>query len=215
MSILTSWVSNIILLILMAAVLELLVPKSALHSYVKMVVGLLLILVIMTPLLKIFTEDFDTAVATLELSPSLTEKTFQNEIKNKKNEIQASQRAYILEQMAVQMSQRVEEEMNEKYDLQIENIAVTLMETFEEGENAHENIQEVQVRLSSENLQSEESDEAIEAVKPIEVTINSNMQSSSSKYSDGYMEDIQLFLAENWEIAPERIVLTVEGGQRE
>jgi stage III sporulation protein AF len=109
LGVVTSWISNIILLILIATVLELLVPKSALHAYVKMVVGLLLILVIITPLLKIFTEDFDTAVASLEWSSSSTEKTLQNEIKNKKNEIQASQRAYILEQMAVQMSQRVDE----------------------------------------------------------------------------------------------------------
>jgi stage III sporulation protein AF len=213
MGVITSWVSNIILLILMAVVLELLVPKSALHSYVKMVVGLLLILVMITPLLKIFTEDFDTAVASLEWSSSSTEKTLQNEIKNKKSEIQASQRAYILEQMAVQMSQSVEEVMNETYGLQIESLGVALMESFEEGENAYENIQQVQVKLAAQNDQSSD---VIEAVKPIEVDIYSNENNLNTRETPNkQIEEVQLFLADSWELPQDRIVLILEGGQRE
>jgi stage III sporulation protein AF len=103
--------------------------------------------------------------------------------------------------------------MNKKYDLQIENVGVVLMESFEEGENAYENIQQVQVKLSSKH---EQSNEAIEAVKPIEIDINSNQQNSNrSKHENKHIEEVQLFLAESWQIPQDRIVITMEGGQRE
>ena len=59
MSFVITWLTNIILLILLATILELLLPKNALQKYVKMVVGLLLLIVLLQPVFTIFTEDFD------------------------------------------------------------------------------------------------------------------------------------------------------------
>ncbi|MCJ2389064.1 stage III sporulation protein AF, partial [Limosilactobacillus fermentum] len=53
------WVSNIIVFVLLATVIDMLLPTSALQKYAKMVIGLLLIAIIITPILGLFNKDFD------------------------------------------------------------------------------------------------------------------------------------------------------------
>ncbi|MFP3440851.1 stage III sporulation protein AF, partial [Pantoea sp. SIMBA_133] len=60
MAVITGWITNIIVLILLATVLELLLPNSSMQRYVKMVIGLMLMAVILSPILTIFTKDFDS-----------------------------------------------------------------------------------------------------------------------------------------------------------
>lgn len=59
MSFLAGWVSNIIIFVLLATVIDMLLPNSALQKYAKMVIGLLLIAIIITPILGLFNMDFD------------------------------------------------------------------------------------------------------------------------------------------------------------
>ena len=54
MSFLSSWISNIIIFILLATVIDMLLPSSSLQKYTKMVIGLLLIAIIITPILSLF-----------------------------------------------------------------------------------------------------------------------------------------------------------------
>ena len=55
----------------------------------------------------------------LSLSSIRSDQQVENSIENQKKEIQASQRAYILEQMAVQMEADVKEELMDQYGVAI------------------------------------------------------------------------------------------------
>ena len=63
MSFLTSWISNIIIFILLATVIDMLLPSSSLQKYTKMVIGLLLIAIIITPILRLFQTNFDQIIS--------------------------------------------------------------------------------------------------------------------------------------------------------
>ena len=63
MEFLIEWVTNIILFILLATVIDMLLPNTGLQKYTKMVTGLLLIAIILTPILKLISKDFETAMA--------------------------------------------------------------------------------------------------------------------------------------------------------
>ncbi|MDV2687064.1 stage III sporulation protein AF, partial [Alkalihalophilus lindianensis] len=52
MDFLIEWVTNIILFILLATVIDMLLPNSSMQKYTKMVMGLLLIAIILTPIFK-------------------------------------------------------------------------------------------------------------------------------------------------------------------
>jgi stage III sporulation protein AF len=203
---LSDWVMNIILFILLATIIDMLLPNSGMKKYVKMVTGLLLIVIILDPLFKLVSLDFEQTLSTFHLQPENEEKNIENLIEMKKTEIQASNRAYILEQMAVQMKTEVEEELVEKYDVRVEQVLLSIKEESKE-ELSHEDISSIEVILSE---QQEEEKDSIPVVKPIEIDTSKQLQLEDPKRD---VTKIISFLATEWEIDTEIIGVSVEGGK--
>lgn len=209
MAILTEWITNIILFILLATVIDMLLPNSSMQKYVKMVVGLLLIVIILTPLFQLLTQDFEQTFASMNLTPQNDQKNIENLIELKKTEIQASNRAYILEQMAVQMETEVEEELMEGYGLTVENILLSTKEEDKEITSPEElgKIMSIEVILSEQNSDQN----AVSVVKPINIDTSKQTQIEKNQQPD--VIEITTFLASIWGSDPKQIVVSVEGGK--
>ena len=145
MEFLIEWVTNIILFILLATVIDMLLPNTSLQKYTKMVTGLLLIAIILTPIFKLISKDFETVMAQIPTFQDSGEKNMENLIELQKKEIQASNHAYILETMAVQLEKGVEEELMEQFGLKIANIKLTTKDDSQES--VPENLEMVTVQL--------------------------------------------------------------------
>lgn len=207
MDFLTSWIANILVFILLAVVLEMLLPQTALQKYVKFVLGLLLMVIILSPILKLFTVDPDDLLKQAQ-SLDLENLSLENSIENQKIEIQAQQTAYILEETAVHLKELTKKELMEQYNMQFADITIFiaseekgLSETFD---SVLENIDSIQVVL--EEAKSEETVEAVEEV----VIETGNREKEKTSKLEG---DIAGFLAEFWEVDMGVINLTIEGGQ--
>jgi len=202
MEFLKEWVTNIILFILLATVIDMLLPSSSMQKYTKMVTGLLLIAIILTPIFKLISKDFEASLASIPTFQGTDEKEMENLIDLKKKEIQASQHAYILEEMAVQLKKDVEEELMEQYGLEIAHIDV---QTNEESDQAFpENLQKVVVLLK----QPEAGVESVEVIKSVE--INTETPLPSQKLTEE-TENIIALLSEKWNVAEETVEVSVEG----
>ncbi|WP_127533849.1 stage III sporulation protein AF [Paenibacillus kobensis] len=59
---LSGWLREIITVILLAAIVDLLLPNKAMQRYARLVVGLIVLLTILSPLLKVFQGDFNKKV---------------------------------------------------------------------------------------------------------------------------------------------------------
>ncbi|MCA0985977.1 stage III sporulation protein AF [Guptibacillus algicola] len=199
MDIITGWVTNIILLILVATVLELLLPNSSMQRYVKMVIGLMLMAVILSPLLKIFTEDFDAMLRSVTLTDSRTGIQMENSIETKKSEIQASNSAYIEEQMAVQLKSQVEKELRERFNLEISGLSLALGEV--EGEKNIDQIA-VKVKEASEEI-------AVSDIEAVSISISD----SDEMEIDTDAKKVAYFLADEWQLYPNQVGVEVEGGK--
>jgi len=55
----SDWVKNIILLVFFSYILEMFIPNNDLKKYIRMIMGFLVILVIISPLLNVFSKDFE------------------------------------------------------------------------------------------------------------------------------------------------------------
>ncbi|AOH55662.1 stage III sporulation protein AF [Peribacillus muralis] len=200
MSFLAGWVSNIIVFVLLATVIDMLLPNSALQKYAKMVIGLLLIAIIITPILGLFNKDFDEilSAATSEFE-NQKKKDLGNLTEMKKKEIQATQGAYILKQMAVDLQAEVEEELMKDYNMKISAIEVDVKN--EENPTA-ENLQNINISL--ETAEGKE-DTSIEAVAKID--INAERPSPSS---DANLDAVKSFLATSWSVDKEIIEIAGE-----
>jgi stage III sporulation protein AF len=199
---LSSWISNIILFIFLAVIVDMLLPNSTLQKYAKMVIGLLLITIILTPIMKLFSEDVDAWLKQLPIVTENEEKKLENLIEMKKKEIQASHSAYILKQMAVQLEMDVKEELMDKYGYEIKEIQPEMEMSNEPfPTNTEISLKSVTVYLTKNN------NESIQAVKPI--TINTN-QPASNQVED--LENVIAFLANSWGLEESQLQIHVEGG---
>ncbi|MBO0999024.1 stage III sporulation protein AF [Bacillus sp. SD075] len=200
MSFLAGWVSNIIIFVLLATVIDMLLPNSALQKYAKMVIGLLLIAIIITPILGLFNKDFDDilSAATSEFEDQ-EKKDLGNLTEMKKKEIQATQGAYILKQMAVDLQAEVEEELMVDYNMKISSIEVGVKDKEEPGVDDLQNI-----TISLEKAEGKENSE-IEAVAKVD--INADGPSTSN---DANLDAVKRFLATSWSVNEEIIEIAGE-----
>ncbi|EIJ78821.1 stage III sporulation protein AF [Bacillus methanolicus PB1] len=202
MNFLKEWITNIILFILLATVIDMLLPNSNLQKYAKIVTGLLLIAIILTPVLKLFSNDFETALSSIALFENSREKNMENLIEMKKKEIQASQHAYILEQMAVQLEKDAEGELMEQYGLEITKIDFLVNE--DDKSSFPENLEKIVVQLRKPKEQSG----AIEVVKKVEINTKHPLPSEQPAET----KKITSFLSQKWNMKDEVIEVMIEGG---
>jgi stage III sporulation protein AF len=205
MSFLTDWITNIIIFVLLATVIDMLLPSSNMQKYAKIVTGLLLITIILTPLFKLMSTDFDEVMNSIDLNGSSQNKSVENVIEMKKKEIQASQRAYILEQMAVQMKQQAEKEMMDEHGKVIEKVTIQA----DDLEKVPESITEVSVILKNKE---NENDSTIETVQNVEIDTGAE---AKKKTSDEDTAQLASLLAKQWNLTQDKIIITVEGGTGE
>ncbi|MFA1711453.1 stage III sporulation protein AF [Peribacillus frigoritolerans] len=200
MSFLAGWVSNIIIFVLLATVIDMLLPNSALQKYAKMVIGLLLIAIIITPILGLFNKDFDDILtaATSEFEDQ-KKKDLGNLTEMKKKEIQATQGAYILKQMAVDLQAEVEEELMADYNMRISSIDVGVKNEEEPGVDDLQNI-----TISLEKAEGKENSE-IETVAKVDINTD-----SPSTSNDANLDAVKRFLATSWSVDEEIIEIAGE-----
>ncbi|MGG4490096.1 stage III sporulation protein AF [Metabacillus idriensis] len=205
MSFLTEWIANIILFIMLAVILDLLLPNSAMQKYAKMVISLLLIVIILTPIFKLLSADINTLVSDVQMESPTKEEEIKKMIDLQKKEIQASNDAYILKNMAVQLKSQAKEELVQSYDVSIKDISLSVEEPFEEIQKS---LQGIEVILVAEEAESE----AVETIQPVilgaEETDETEKENQIRQASE-----IKSYLANIWEVDPDKISLKMEGGE--
>lgn len=211
MSFLTEWITNIIIFILLAVIIDLLLPNSSMQKYAKMVISLLLIIVIINPIFKLFSTDMNEILREFKVGANSEGHETKNLIEFQKKEIQASQRAYILEQMAVQMKSMAKEELVQNYDVTIDKILLSKSEDVDDI-NSQKDLQHIEVFLTRNLVEHDASDEAIKAIQPVSIdpAKESIKEEPVVKLNK---EKMIIYLAKIWEVEEEKITLQLEGGE--
>ncbi|MCI4129386.1 stage III sporulation protein AF [Bacillus haynesii] len=205
MEFLTEWLTNIILFILMAIVIDMLLPNSSMQKYAKMVISLLLIIVILNPIFSLFRTDPDVIFEKLTKNGQVQSNEIKNQLNSEKKEIQASQQAYILEQMAVQLEKNAEGRFtSDKY--KIDRVAVS-SDSQLKTEKDLSKYAEVSVFLQPA------SEKTVQAVAPVEINTDRRYQSMREREKKETGE-VREQLAGIWEISPDKITVHIEGGER-
>lgn len=204
MDFIKEWITNIILFVLLATVIDMLLPNSNLQKYIKMVTGLLLIAIILTPILKLVSNDFEEVLASIPSIEASGEKNLENSIETQKKEIQAFQHAYILEEWAVQIEKEMEEELMAQYGLEIVDVEIQADEYDQRA--FPENLQMVVVKLK----QMAEVTEAVEVVKKVEINTEETLPSNQA---NDETKKVASLIAQKLGVDENIIEVSVEGGK--
>ncbi|PLT34751.1 stage III sporulation protein AF [Bacillus sp. V5-8f] len=206
MNFLTEWITNIIIFVLLATVIDMLLPSSAMQKYAKMVIGLLLIAIIIAPVLSLFNTDFDKLLAKATVSEIGDEENLRvgNLTEIKKKEIQASQHAYILEQMAFDLKAGVEEELINKYEMEIKTIDLQVNNL--EQPKFPEDLQKIVLILDKAKKESG----IVKVVEKVEINAGETPNTRAAN-----LDEVKSFLAAKWSIDKGLIEIAGEGERGE
>ncbi|MFX5499324.1 stage III sporulation protein AF [Bacillus subtilis] len=201
MSFLTEWLTTIVLFILFAIVIDMLLPSSSMQKYAKMVVSLLLIVVMLTPIFKLFKTDPEIIFEYLTKNGQSESADIKNQINSKKIEIQASQRAYILDEMAVQLKKKAEERFSHD-EYKVGRIKLTAGEKVD----SEEDIKTISVYMAPS------SEKTVQTVAPVHIdTDHAYVTKEAAEQKEA--KQIKTQLADIWEIGSEKITVHMEGGE--
>ncbi|GGE46573.1 hypothetical protein GCM10011391_26710 [Pullulanibacillus camelliae] len=218
MSAVSSWISQVVLLILLAIVLELLLPNDSFQKYVKLVVGLVLIVALLSPVIKVLHMPVEKILN--ELNPPKEEDALKNSINQHKNEIEHEQAAYKSNIVAVYMKNDVQEALGEQFGLTIVgDIHLDIDDSAKSPKVKHAVVvlgQADEAKKAAKNNQ-ERSDKTkeIQPVKKVDIQVRiddteTDRQSSSQETKE--LKAVKAFLAKKWEIPQSRLTLQLEGG---
>lgn len=207
MSFITGWITNIIIFILLATIFDMLLPKSSLQKYTKMVIGLLLIAVIITPLFQLLATDLEEVLTTIVQLEDNGERNMENIVEMKKREIEESQHAYILEQMAVQLKLDANEELKTQYELEISNIE--FLTSNNQRDDFPNNINKVMVVLQT--TEDTSSSGGIAVVEKVDIQTESPQQANRKSKQE---KEIAETLASKWGMKNKVEVRIIEGVAR-
>ncbi|MBP1914744.1 stage III sporulation protein AF [Lederbergia galactosidilyticus] len=196
MEFIKEWILNIIIFLLLSMIVDMLLPANNMRKYVKLVTGLLLISIIITPLFQLLSSDYEQVLGNLTKKIEVSEQSTGNLLEKKKIEIQASQHAYTLEQMAVQMKKEVEKELMDHYQVVIKHIKISADADMDQPE---EQINHVVVHVAP-------SKNEIEIVEPIVINTNEEKPKENSHPNS----EILTLLSNRWEI-PAEVIEIVSG----
>lgn len=175
-------------------------PDTNLKQYVKLVVGILLMLIILEPLLSVFKMSPDHLVDQIVLSESepAVETNIENEINSKKNEIERLQSAYVLEEVVVQMKNNVEEELEKNYEAEIADMEV---EWEKDSSQQVENLTSIVVLLDKAESESTEN------IEEVNIQITDSTLTTETVKSSEQSPELKAFLANEWGVEESAIII--------
>ena len=92
MNLLVQWVTQILIFLLLATIIDLLIPNTSMKKYIKLVVGLIFLLIFLQPLFYLVTVDGTKTMENFivqQLTQSEEHTTLENSLNIQKKEIQA------------------------------------------------------------------------------------------------------------------------------
>jgi stage III sporulation protein AF len=205
LDLLINWVSQIIIFILLATIIDLLVPAGGMKKYIKFVIGLILIFLFLQPIFYLFKVDIQAAVRS-SFSSMLDDSSQASEVENliemQKSEIESSSGAYILEQMAVQLKDIASAPLLDNYQAEIRDLEFQFIDG---AAYSYEGLEEVIVYLEH----SEAGEGAVNAVE--DVVINTGKQNTKTE-EEIDIQGIESLLRETWELTDKKLTVRWEGG---
>lgn len=203
MALLGTWITQIIVLMLIGTIVELLLPNNRMRKYVNLVSGLLLLLILTQPILYLFSVDMTKMVHQVEDTLFDTDSSLQmseKKMKTQKQDIESMQEAYIWNEISSQLTQSANEVLEEKYELTVTGIEV-------EANEDETDIENILTTIAPKSKQNKNEGHDI-GISPVEIDAK---ETKTEAVDEEKGQVIREELAKVWDVDPSQIQLLREG----
>lgn len=223
------WLQNIILLVLIATVLDMLLPNSSIQRYVKFVMGLLILLSIISPMLGWVQKDFSAekmALRILNYGSSDPEKEWES-LKKYSEKLAQENNKEASNFVKTQMESLIIAKVEDQYGINVHSVHVNFDEELKK-EQSYPVISSVQLILDKDiqtkRQQVQGSKSQIEPVKQVTINVSGESPPGSPDVPSSpeltaserkLLSDIVTDIAQTWGIDRSRVIAEVKGKQEE
>lgn len=212
MDLLTLWLKKIILLVLLAAFLDLILPNTNLQRYVKMVMGLIILMTILSPVFSIFhlsQEELALRISQYQ-QKVVGEPTgnSNNQWKQIANQLIGQQDKQMTEYVTEQMQTLIRRQVESDYQVAVAAVRIKI----EEVQGKEPQIQAIAIDIDDPRNIPTGQIATIKPVEPIQVQIDQtggidSKQAipASGAENDPLSRNIATSVAKEWNLEPHQI----------
>ncbi|MFD2371900.1 stage III sporulation protein AF [Brevibacillus sp. GCM10020057] len=210
---LTLWLKKIILLVLLAAFLDLILPNTTLQRYVKMVMGLILLLTIISPVFALFSLSQDDLALRFDRYQQEMNKPADGEWKRFAEKLLGEQGKQVTAYVQKQVEAAVKAKVKEEYGLDVQHVNIRV----DNSNPQQPAIEKIELTIGEEK-QEDKSAAVITPIQPIApvtiqlgqsqaVTSQAGIETSSRQMDPTYAK-IAADLAAQWGLTSDQVVVT-------
>lgn len=202
MNFLNTWLQGIIVCVIIATIIELILPSGSTKKYIKVVLGMFIVFNIITPVINKITKnnfEISSIINMDEYSKKMKtyETSSQNQVSSNANE-QTIKQIYI---------SKLEKDIKNK--LKEKNYTVSKIE-IEINENEEYSIKQINLLVQKDEEETEEKQEnaiEIENIKTINIQVNENIipEQKEENISANEISKIKQYLASEYQINEKQI----------
>lgn len=212
MAYLGEWIKHIVLIILVATFLDLLLPNTQMRRYIQLVVGLIIIVLILSPILELLQVDHERFTAGIEQLLQPDEEP-QLQFEDRKEAVQEVQDRAVLEEVGRLWAQVIKREVEREFALNVEEIDIDL--DVVEG-RADVNRVKLVVAWSDDGDEGTPDGEGA-LVEPVVIDVNLEKKESGpidalTREEKKWTEKLLTYFDQNWNISGDKIEIFWTGG---
>ncbi|MFT9493650.1 stage III sporulation protein AF [Anaerosolibacter sp.] len=201
---LRTWTLNIVMVVIFISFVELLLPSSSMKKYIKMVVGLLVILVILNPIIELLYGDINVQDEIFKSTVMIEREALSKDAAG----FQKSRNQQMIAMYKEKISQHLRDKIGYEYDVRLENARIEIEEDTENKDFGK--IKEIHLVLTEGNKMSEEQI-AIENIDQVSIAVNGGpSKTPSNKPEDLYIiSDIKNSISRFYDIEEDNINISM------
>lgn len=200
MSIINSWAQGIILAVIIATIIEIILPEGNNKKYIKTVIGIYILFVMIHPLVsKISNKNLDIDKVIKDTTSKM------NEYKTEDLSLQTNK--YIEETYLEKMKEDITEKIQEKgYDINFLNLDIEI-----ENEEFYGEIKSIDIGVCKKEIEENISENTIPKIDKVEINISNetivNEESGNEEIAEDEKESLKEYLSNEYGTAKEKIYI--------
>lgn len=209
----SEWIKNIVFVILLATFVDLLLPNTSMQKYARIVLGMLIVLIIITPILELFGNTFSISAITQEFEnnyPTGNTVTTIGSIDSIKQKAENDYQEKIREQVEINMEQNLKKLLENKLNIVINNLVLKT-----EIIDGIWDINQIIVYAATNSTDNDDSSiKVVEDVNVKKITLgkedSSVVNDEKDKENQKIVDEIIEIIEKEWDIKREKIVVYLE-----
>lgn len=202
---LTIWLKKIILLVLLAAFLDLILPNTSMQRYVKMVMGLILLLTIISPVFSLFQLSQEDLALRLNRYQEQFSDAPGDEWRSIAGRLVSEQNDQMAQYVQKQMEAAIRAQVKSDFGLELGLVDVSL--DVKDGEQPE--IKQIELTLA-EAEQTEQKSSGIKPIQPIEIDVGESKPDEQEAkpvagQTNPLYRQIAGAIAREWNVLPDQV----------